>query len=95
MISTTGVAGPTLGGGLGWLRGKYGMSIDNHRAVEVVTADGAVRIVDDEHEPDLFWALRRGGGNFDVAASLEFETHPLDILLGGLLPTLCRRRLTW
>ena len=65
--------------------GKYGMSIDNLRAVEVVTADGAVRIVDDEHEPDLFWALRGGGGNFGVAASLEFETHPLDTVLGGLL----------
>ena len=85
MISTTGVAGLTLGGGLGWLMGKYGMSIDNLRAVEVVTADGAVRIVDDEHEPDLFWALRGGGGNFGVAASLEFETHPLDTVLGGLL----------
>ena len=77
MISTTGVAGLTLGGGLGWLMGKYGMSIDNLGPVEVVTADGAVRIVDDEHEPDLFWALRGGGGNFGVAASLEFETHPL------------------
>jgi len=85
VVSTTGVAGLTLGGGLGWLMGKYGMSIDNLRAAEVVTADGAVRIVDDEHEPDLFWALRGGGGNFGVAASLEFETHPLDIVLGGLL----------
>ena len=85
VISTTGVSGLTLGGGLGWLMGKYGMSIDNLRAVEVVTADGAVRIVDDEHEPDLFWALRGGGGNFGVAASLEFETHPLDTVLGGLL----------
>ena len=85
VVSTTGVAGLTLGGGLGWLMGKYGMSIDNLRAVEMVTADGAVRIVDDEHEPDLFWALRGGGGNFGVAASLEFDTHPLDTVLGGLL----------
>ena len=85
VISTTGVAGLTLGGGLGWLMGKYGLSIDNLTAVELVTADGAVRIVDDEHEPDLFWALRGGGGNFGVAASLEFVTHPLDTILGGLL----------
>ena len=85
MVSTTGVAGLTLGGGLGWLMGKYGLSIDNLTAVEVVTADGAVRLVDHEHEPDLFWGLRGGGGNFGVAASLEFETHPLDTVLGGLL----------
>jgi FAD/FMN-containing dehydrogenase len=85
LVSTTGVAGLTLGGGLGWLMGKYGMSIDNLKAVERVTADGVVRIVDEENEPDLFWALRGGGGNFGVAASLEFETHPLDTVLGGLL----------
>ena len=85
MISTTGVAGLTLGGGLGWLMGKYGLSIDNLTAIEVVTADGAVRIVDDEHEPDLFWALRGGGGNFGVAASFEFVTHPLDTILGGII----------
>ena len=85
VISTTGVAGLTLGGGLGWLMGKYGMSIDNLTAVELVTPDGAVRIVDDQHDPDLFWALRGGGGNFGVAASLEFVIHPLDTILGGLL----------
>jgi FAD/FMN-containing dehydrogenase len=85
VISTTGVAGLTLGGGLGWLMGKYGMSIDNLTAVELVTADGSVRMVDEQHDPDLFWALRGGGGNFGVAASLEFVTHPLDTILGGLL----------
>jgi FAD/FMN-containing dehydrogenase len=85
VISTTGVAGLTLGGGLGWLMGKYGLSIDNLTAIEIVTADGAVRIVGDEHEPDLFWALRGGGGNFGVAASFEFVTHPLDTILGGIL----------
>ena len=78
VISTTGVAGLTLGGGLGWLMGKYGLAIDNVAPVEVVTADGQVRIVNAEDEPDLFWALRGGGGNFGVAASFEFETHPLD-----------------
>ena len=85
VISTTGVAGLTLGGGLGWLMGKHGLAIDNVVQVELVTADGQVRIVNADNEPDLFWALRGGGGNFGVAASFEFETHPLDIILGGLL----------
>ena len=85
VISSTGVAGLTLGGGLGWLMGKHGLAIDNVTQVEVVTADGQARIVNADDEPDLFWALRGGGGNFGVAASFEFETHPLDIVLGGLL----------
>ena len=85
VISTTGVAGLTLGGGLGWLMGQHGLAIDNVTRVEVVTADGQVRIVSVDDEPDLFWALRGGGGNFGVAASFEFETHPLDVILGGLV----------
>jgi FAD/FMN-containing dehydrogenase len=85
VISSTGVAGLTLGGGLGWLMGKYGLSIDNLTQVEVVTADGEARRVDAESDPDLFWALRGGGGNFGVATSLEFETQPLDVILGGIL----------
>ena len=85
VISTTGVAGLTLGGGLGWLMGQHGLAIDNVVQVELVTADGQVRIVNDDDEPDLFWALRGGGGNFGVAASFEFETHPLDMILGGLV----------
>ena len=85
VISTTGVAGLTLGGGLGWLMGKHGLSIDNVRQIELVTADGQARLVNEETEPDLFWALRGGGGNFGVAASFEFETHPLDVILGGLI----------
>src|SRR4029453_17443808 len=85
VISTTGVAGLTLGGGVGWLVGKYGLSIDNVTAIEGAPPDGVVPLVDDDHEPDLFWALRGGGGNFGVAASFEFVTHPLDTILGGLL----------
>ncbi len=85
VISTTGVAGLTLGGGLGWLMGKHGLAIDNVVQVEVVTADGDVRIVNADNEPDLFWALRGGGGNFGVAASFEFETHPVGVILGGLV----------
>jgi FAD/FMN-containing dehydrogenase len=85
VVSTTGVAGLTLGGGLGWLMGQHGLAIDNVTQIEVVTADGEARLVDADSDPDLFWALRGGGGNFGVAASFEFETHPLDIVLGGLV----------
>ena len=85
VVSTTGVAGLTLGGGLGWLMGKYGLATDNVRRVELVTADGQVRLVDEDSDPDLFWALRGGGGNFGVAAAFEFETYPLDTILGGIL----------
>ena len=84
VVSTTGVAGLTLGGGLGWLMGKYGMSIDSLRAVEVVTADGAVRIIDEEHEPDLFWALR--GAAATSGWPRPWSSKPtLDTVLGGLL----------
>lgn len=85
VISTTGVAGLTLGGGLGWLMGRYGMASDNLTAVELVTADGDVLQVSEDTEPDLFWALRGGGGNFGIAASFEFEAHPLDMILGGIV----------
>ena len=85
VVSSTGVAGLTLGGGVGWLMGKYGLSIDNVTRLEVVTADGDAYVVDAEHEPDLFWALRGGGGNFGVATSFEFETQPVDVILGGLV----------
>ena len=84
VVSTTGVSGLTLGGGLGWLMGVHGLAIDNVTQIEIVTADGQVRIVNADVEPDLFWALRGGGGNFGVAASFEFQTHPLDVILGGL-----------
>lgn len=77
VVSTTGVAGLTLGGGLGWLMGKHGMAVDSLVAVELVTATGeVVRASADEH-PDLFWALRGGGGNFGVATWLEYELYPV------------------
>ena len=85
VVSTTGVAGLTLGGGLGWLMGRFGMACDNLRSVELVTAEGEVLQVDDDSDPDLFWGLRGGGGNFGVAASLEFEVHPIQEVLGGLV----------
>jgi FAD/FMN-containing dehydrogenase len=84
VISTTGIGGLTLGGGLGWLMGTYGMAVDNVRSIELVTADGDVRIVTEESDADLFWALRGGGGNFGVAASLEYDAHPLTTVLGGI-----------
>jgi FAD/FMN-containing dehydrogenase len=85
VVSTTGVAGLTLGGGLGWLMGRFGMACDNLKSVELVTAEGEVLQVDDDSDPDLFWGLRGGGGNFGVAASLEFEVHPIQEVLGGLV----------
>jgi FAD/FMN-containing dehydrogenase len=83
VVSTTGVGGLTLGGGLGYTMSKYGLALDNLLAVDLVTADGKVlRAAHDEH-PDLFWALRGGGGNFGVAASFEFRLHPVGPMITG------------
>jgi FAD/FMN-containing dehydrogenase len=86
VVSTTGVGGLTLGGGLGWLMGKHGMAVDCLRTVELVTASGeVVRASADEH-PDLFWAVRGGGGNFGVATWLEYELYPVGpMVIGGLV----------
>jgi FAD/FMN-containing dehydrogenase len=83
IVSTTGIAGLTLGGGEGWLMGKYGLTIDNLLAAEVVTADGEVVTASAEENQDLFWALRGGGGNFGVAASFEYRAHPVSTVYGG------------
>jgi FAD/FMN-containing dehydrogenase len=86
VVSSTGIAGLTLGGGLGWLMGKYGLALDNLRSVELVTAEGAVVHTSRDEEPDLFWAVRGGGGNFGVAASLEYQLHPVGpTVTGGLI----------
>jgi FAD/FMN-containing dehydrogenase len=84
-VSTTGIAGYTLGGGLGWLMGKYGLAADNLEAVELVTADGEVLAVDANSRPDLLWALRGGGGNFGVATALTYRLHPVQTITGGLI----------
>jgi FAD/FMN-containing dehydrogenase len=86
VVSSTGVAGLTLGGGLGWLMAKHGMAADSLRAATLVTASGdVVRASADEH-PDLFWAIRGGGGNFGVATWLEYEIGPIGpIVTGGLV----------
>ncbi|MGE0719272.1 MAG: FAD-binding oxidoreductase [Alphaproteobacteria bacterium] len=89
VVSTTGVGGLTLGGGFGWLSRKHGLAVDNLISVGVVTADGSYRRASDDENPDLFWAVRGGGGNFGVAVALEFKLHPVgpDVLFG---PTLWR-----
>ena len=84
-VSTTGIAGYTLGGGLGWLMGKYGLACDNLEAVELVTAAGEVLQVDADSHPDLLWALRGGGGNFGVVTAFTYRMHPLSMVTGGLI----------
>jgi FAD/FMN-containing dehydrogenase len=86
VVSSTGVAGLTLGGGLGWLMGKYGLALDNLRAVDLVTAEGKVLRASKDEQPDLFWAVRGGGGNFGVVTSFEFQLHPVGpTVTGGLI----------
>src|SRR6266487_1061770 len=84
-VSDTGIAGLTLGGGLGWLMGKHGLSIDNLISADVVTADGQFRQASLTENPDLFWALRGGGGNFGAVTSLEYRLHPVTESLSGLV----------
>ncbi|MGE5602727.1 MAG: FAD-binding oxidoreductase [Nitrososphaerales archaeon] len=82
---SVGLGGITLGGGVGYLVRKHGLTIDNLLAAEVVTADGQLCYIDPRTEPDLFWAIRGGGGNFGVATHFKFRLHPVDTVLGGML----------
>src|SRR5206468_2687601 len=83
VVSTTGIAGLTLGGGIGWLLGKHGLAIDNLLSAEVVLASGEMVRASEESEPDLFWAIRGGGGNFGAVTEFCYRAHPLRTVLGG------------
>lgn len=98
IISTTGVGGLTLGGGIGYLTRKYGLSIDNLLEVDMVLADGSFVTANAENNDDLFWAIRGGGGNFGIVTSFKFQAHPVKTIYGG--PTLwpvekTKEMMTW
>ena len=94
IISATGVAGFTLGGGFGWVTRRYGFAADCLRSVEIVTADGQARRASAEEHPDLFWAIRGGGGNFGVVTSFEFEARPHgpEVVAGLVLHPMARAK---
>src|SRR5207244_5477871 len=82
---SVGIGGITLGGGVGYLTRKHGLTIDDLLAAEIVTADGQLLRVDPETHPDLFWAIRGGGGNFGVATRFHYRLHPVGTIVGGML----------
>jgi FAD/FMN-containing dehydrogenase len=84
-VGSTGIGGLTLGGGLGFLMGSYGLTCDNLLSVDLVTADARLVTASESSHPDLFWAIRGGGGNFGIVTSFEYQVHPVDELLAGLI----------
>jgi len=92
-VGGTGLAGLTLGGGLGWFMGKYGLTIDNVLSVNLVTADGLVLRASANEHPELFWGVRGGGGNFGIVTAFEFQLHPVGTVLAGkvVYPLECAR----
>jgi FAD/FMN-containing dehydrogenase len=85
VVSTTGIAGLTLGGGIGWLMRKYGLSCDNLRTVDIVTADGRFVTANDQENPDLYWGVRGGGGNFGIVTAFTYKLNPVGKVLAGLV----------
>jgi FAD/FMN-containing dehydrogenase len=85
VISTTGIAGLTLGGGLGWLMAKHGLAMDNLLSAEIVIASGDIRQASKDENADLFWGLQGGGGNFGAVSSLEYRLHPVGTVTSGLI----------
>ncbi len=85
IVSNTGIAGLTLGGGIGWLNGKHGLACDNLLSADLVTANGQFQTASPTENPDLFWTVRGGGGNFGIITSFEYQLHPVDKILGGLI----------
>ena len=85
IVSNTGIAGLTLGGGIGWLNGKYGLACDNLLSADMVTADGRFVKASSTENEDLFWGVRGGGGNFGIATSFNYQLHPVDNVLGGMV----------
>jgi hypothetical protein len=85
VVSVTGIAGLTLGGGLGWLNGCYGLACDNLISADMVTAEGQLLRASTQQNEDLFWGIRGGGGNFGVVTSFEYQLHPVDVVLAGAL----------
>jgi FAD/FMN-containing dehydrogenase len=83
VVSTTGIAGLTLGGGLGWLNGRYGLACDNLISADVATADGQLLRASARENEELFWSIRGGGGNFGVVTAFEYQLHPIDLVLAG------------
>ena len=93
IVSTTGVSGLTLGGGIGWLMRKYGAAVDNVRSVDLVTAAGEVVNASENENPDLFWGVRGGGGNFGIVTSFEYRLHPVGpVVLAGPISTRSKTR---
>ena len=84
-VGDTGIAGLTLGGGFGWLAGSFGMTVDNLRSADLVLASGELVRASDDDNPDLFWAIRGGGGNFGVVTSFEYRLHQVGPIVGGLV----------
>src|SRR5207249_2525396 len=85
VVGETGIAGLTLGGGVGWLVRKYGLSCDNLLAADVVTADGQLQHASPATNQELFWALRGGGGNFGIVTAFQYQLHAVPAILGGLV----------